>query len=169
MPRIISALLALVVCTSVAFALYDMSAISPSASPRIRSDAPTLQDKKEQETERQRLERKARKLLDVNGVKAVQEHSFNQMLEQFKKMNLPDEFAEKFKAKFDIDHVMDINVRIYADELDEETLDALITFLQSTSGRKFAEAFPEITRKALAAGMEYGAQIGKEVAEDMHK
>ena len=158
-PRLVAALLALSLGTSVAFALFDASS----------ARATTLQDRKEPETERQRLERKVRKLLDVNGVKAVQEQSVDQMLEQFKKMSLPEEFAQKFKAKFDLDHVLDINVRIYADHLDEATLDALIAFYESKSGRKYAEAFPEITRESLEAGMEYGARIGREVAEDMGK
>ena len=88
MPRILFALLASTLCTSVALAL-----------------------------------------LDVNGVKAVREQTIDQRMEQFKQMSLPDEFARRFKVKFDLDHM----------------------------------------RRALEAGMEYGDQIGKEVAEDMRK
>jgi hypothetical protein len=92
-----------------------------------------------------------------------------QMLGQFAKMHLPPEFGEKFMARFDIEHLTDLGVKIYADHLDEATVDAIILFYESPSGRKLAEATPDIMSEMTQAGMEYGQKIGAEVGEELGK
>jgi hypothetical protein len=136
---------------------------------RTDSQDPAPAAEKPQETDRQRLERKVRKLLVDNGTQATQKQGIDSMLEEIGKMGLPPEFGEKFKARFDLDHVLDLAVKIYADHLDEATVDALITFFATPGGKKLAEATPAIMTELMQASSEYGEKIGREVGEELSK
>jgi hypothetical protein len=122
-----------------------------------------------QETDRERLERKMHQLLKDNGTEAMQKRVMQGMLGQFEKQGLPPEFGEKFMARFDLDHVMDLAAKVYVDHLDEATIDAIMAFYATPGGRKLAEATPDITVELTQASMEYGQKIGLEVVEEMRK
>jgi hypothetical protein len=145
----------------------------PSTALALQTDIVPAQDpapeSKPEETDRQRLERKVRKLLEDNGTKAMQKRSMEGMLGQFEKAGLPPEFGTKFMARFDLDHVMELAIKVYADHLDEATVDALAGFYATPSGKKLADATPDITVEITQAGMEYGQKIGAEVYEEMSK
>lgn len=142
-----------------------MSPASPAAS--TQDPAPAAESPKE--TDRERLERKVRKLLSDNGTKATQKQGMDAMLEQIAKMGLPPEFGEKFKARFDLDHVLELAVKIYADHLDETTVDSLIAFFATPGGKKLAEATPDIMTELMRVSAEYGEKIGREVGEELSK
>ncbi len=137
--------------------------------PSATVSAANVQDEKAEETPRQRLERKIRRLFEINGVKTVQERSLDQIMEQFRTMGLSSEFIDKFKDRFDVEEVLDMNVRVHAEHLEEEVVDALLAFYGTKAGQSYAEAFPVITEESMRAGMEYGQRIGQEVAEEMGK
>jgi hypothetical protein len=121
------------------------------------------------ESDRQRLERKVHKLLKDNGTENVQKRSMESMRAQFEKMHLPPEFGDKFMARFDFDHVMDLAAKAYADHLDEATIDALAAFYQTPGGRKLAEATPDITADLNASTREYGEKLAREVGAELGK
>lgn len=164
MQRLLAATLVLAIPASAAIARFGPGRVASPATA-----AAPAQDPKAEETPRQRLERKVEKLLELNGVKAVQERSVEQMLEQLRKAGLSPAYLDAFQERFDLDEVMKINVRVYADNLEEETVDGLITFFGSEVGKTFATAFPKITEESLAAGMEYGQRVGQEAAESLGK
>ena len=126
--------------------------------PTNQDPAPAAQQP--EETDRERLERKVRTFLEANGTQAVQKRTMKTMLDQFEKMGLPSEFGEKFMDRFDLDHLMDLAVGVYADHLDEPTVDALTKFFATPSGRKLAEATPDITAEITEASMKYGQGSG---------
>jgi hypothetical protein len=140
------------------------------AAPRTTSSPAAtfvaVEDPKD-ETPRERLERKVHKLLDMNGISAVQKRTIDKMIEQFKKMNVPSEFMETFRERIDFDHVIALSVKAYADNLDEDTVDALITFFGTPAGQKYSAAFPDINDQAMQAGMEYGQSVAQEVLDEM--
>jgi uncharacterized protein len=161
MQRLLLSALAVLTCALFAGSWMARAAAAPQSPPEAAA--------KVEETDRQRLERKVKKLLKENGTEATQKKSMEQMIGQFAKMGLPAEFGEKFMARFDIQRLIDLGVKVYADHLDEATVDALIAFYETPSGRKLAEATPDITTEMMLAGMEYGQKIGAEVAEEMGK
>jgi hypothetical protein len=118
-------------------------------------------------TELERKQAKAKELLDLNGTRALQERMLDKMLAQFETLGLPAEFSQRFKEKFDLDEILRINVEIYADKLEEDTLDGLLVFYATPVGQAFAAALPEITEAGLEAGMAYGKRIGEEVGREI--
>jgi hypothetical protein len=121
------------------------------------------------ETDRERLERKIKKLLKDNGTQATQKRTMEQMIEQFDAMGMSPDFGKEFMAKFDLEELEEMSVKIHADHLEEETVDALLAFFATESGKKFAEALPEITVEMTKVGMEYGQRIALEIIEDGDK
>jgi hypothetical protein len=147
------------------FVSHESRAIEPArAEPSASQDA----DKKE-ETEAERKLRKAKKLLDVQGTLETQKRAVDKMIGQFTKMGLPEEFGTRFKDRFDLEELMGMTAKIYAEELEEATLDAVIAFYETEQGKTFAAAMPGISEKAVEIGMKYGERIGREVGEEMNK
>lgn len=163
MQRLLVSSLAVLSCSMFAGTWLARAVAAPQTPPKAAAES------KPDESDRQRLERKVKQLLKDNGTEATQKKSMDQMTAQFEKMGLPPEFGEKFMARFDIDHLMEMCVKVYADHVDEPTIDALIAFYATPAGKKVAEATPDITTEMMQAGMEYGQKIGAEVGEEMGK
>jgi hypothetical protein len=161
MSRLITVALALALTASVPV----VALARPPAVPRSAN----AQDSAKKETERERIERKARKILELNGTKEVQTRSLGKMMDAFKNMSLPDGFVDKFKSSFDFDRVFDMAVKVYADNLDEATLDALLAFYETPGGKSFAAAMPEIQDELIAGGMKYGQELAKDVMQQIGK
>jgi len=161
MQRLLLSVVAVLACAS--------SAAAWLAKSSVAQDPPAKAAAQDDETDRQRLERKVKKLLKDNGTEATQKRTMEQMLGQFEKMGLPPEFGEKFMKRFDLDHMTEIGVKVYADHLDEPTVDALLAFYATPAGQKLADATPDIMAELTQAGMEYGQKIGQEVVEEMGK
>jgi hypothetical protein len=161
MSRLNVILLALALSGSVPVVAF---ALGP-AGPR----SPIAQDSTRKETERERIERKARKVMELNGTKEIQARALDKMMDAFKNMALPDGFVDKFKSRFDIDHMIDMAVKVYADKLDEPTLDALVAFYGTPGGKAFAAALPEIQDELLAGGMKYGQELATDIMHETGK
>lgn len=132
----------------------------PVAAFALREDPP-----KTEESESARKERKARRLFEAMNQREVMEQTTKAGAEAFAKMGLPDSFAESFIDRFDYDRMIDMSVEIYADKLEEETIDALIAFYESEQGQAFAELLPEITVATFREGQKYGEELGMEIAQ----
>ncbi len=142
-------------------ALIAVCAIAlPVAAFALREDPA-----KTEESESERKERKARRLFEAMNHREVMEQSTEAGAEAFAKMGLPDSFTESFLDRFDYDRMIDATVEIYADKLEEETIDALLAFYESEQGKVFAELLPEITVAALREGQKYGEELATEIMQ----
>lgn len=123
-------------------------------------------DRGGEETAVVREERKVRRLLDAMNQRAILERSTLVSTESFQRMGLPDTFTREFVAAFDYDHVLAMTARVYVEELDEATVDALIAFHESDPGLAFAGAMPEITARLIRLGQDYGEELASRVLEE---
>ena len=128
--------------------------------------AEELQDKpaKKEEDPRQRKLRKVRELMASMNQREIATKGLDMALENFQVMGMPPEFTEKFKARFDVDELIESTVEIYAKHIEEAEIDAMTTFYKSESGKKIAEAMPTITLEAMKMGAEYGQRVAQEIA-----
>lgn len=161
MPRLLLVSLAFLTGSLLVGSWPSRALAAPQSPPQSKAKAA--------ETDGERLERKVRKLLKVNGTESMQKRTMEQMLGQFEKMGLPPEFGEKFMARFDFDHLIDLGVKVHVAHLDEPTVDAMIVFYESPSGLKLVEALPELSAEMARVGMEYGQKIGAEVGAELDK
>lgn len=117
-----------------------------------------------EETAEARKERKVRRLLEAMNQREAMEEATEASSEAFAKMGLPESFTEAFLDKFDYDRMIDATVEVYVAELEEETIDALVTFHESEQGKIHAAALPKITVATLRAGQKYGEELAREIA-----
>lgn len=130
----------------------------PVTAYALREDpAPT------EESESARKERKARKLLEVMNQREVMEQTTVVGTEAFAKMGLPESFGEAFIDRFDYDRMIDETIAIYAEKLEEETLDALVKFYESEQGQLFVAELPAISIASLRMGQKYGEELATEI------
>lgn len=155
--------------------LLALSALWIAPDPRSAAEPLathlSLEDEDEgaKESEAERKLRKAKALLEAQGTRAAQERAIDKMLANFAKMGLSADFAERFKDRYDLDELIEMSAKIWAERLDEETLDATLAFYATEGGKALAEAMPAIMEESLDVGMAYGERIGREVAEELGK
>lgn len=166
MSRLLTASLLLALSAATTFTVVANVRAAPHAASISTVSLGAAEDPKD-ETPRERLERKVHKLLEMNGIAAVQKRTIDKMIEQFKKMNVPSEFMEAFRDRIDFDHLIALSVKAYADNLDEDTVDALLTFFETPAGQKYSAAFPDINDQVMQAGMEYGQSVAQEVLDEL--
>ncbi len=118
-----------------------------------------------EESKSERKERKAQELMEAMHQREVMEKSTIAGSEAFAKMGLPESFTEAFLDRFDYDRMIDETVEIYAEKLEEETLDALIAFYASEQGQLFAAELPAISVAGLRMGQKYGEELATEIIQ----
>ncbi len=132
----------------------------PVAAFALREDpAPTEQ------SESARKERKVRHLFELMGQRELMKRSTEVSSEAFAKMGLPDSFTEAFLDRFDYGRMIDATVAIYVEELEEETIDALVAFHESEQGKLFVAKLPEITVATIRQGSKYGEELALEIVQ----
>lgn len=132
----------------------------PVAAFAMREDPPAVE-----ETAEARKERKIRRLMTAMDHRKVMEESTKVAVEAFAKMGLPESFSQQFLDDFDYDRMIDETVDVYAEHLEEETVDALIAFYESDQGKVFVAALPDISTQAIRAGQKYGEELALEIAQ----
>jgi hypothetical protein len=75
---------------------------------------------------------------------------------------LVDLFFEKFHAKRDPNHLMDLLMPIYAKYYTDEDLKGLIALYQTPLGKKMLTVLPKIMAESQAAGGQWGQQLGRD-------
>jgi hypothetical protein len=101
-------------------------------------------------------ERKVRKLLELNGSAELSKTEYEDICKRFAGVpNLPKGFEEAFRKETQASDLVDMLVPVYAKNLDDETLDALVAFYSTPAGKKFAAAQPAILKASETAGAEW--------------
>jgi hypothetical protein len=111
-----------------------------------------------------RKRKKVTDLLEAMHQKEIGEVALEQTLGTFAEMGMPETFSECFKENFDLDHTLEFTGEVYAEQLDEATVDALLVFYRSEGGKAYVEKMPEITLETMKRGTEYGKQVGTDCA-----
>jgi hypothetical protein len=132
----------------------------PVAAFALREDP-----QKSEESESDRKERKVRRLFEAMNQREVMEQSTKAGTEAFAKMGLPDSFTESFLDRFDYDRMIDAVVEIYAEKLEEETIDALIAFHESEQGKVYASLLPELSVATFRVGQKYGEELATDIVQ----
>ncbi|WP_036675535.1 DUF2059 domain-containing protein [Pedobacter heparinus] len=108
------------------------------------------------------------KMMQVSGSEVTFKTAIDQMISMIKQQqsNIPNEFWDEFVTEINKDAIgklVDLILPVYQKHLTEADLRQLIAFYETPIGKKFAEKTPLITRESMAAGQEWGRQIGEKV------
>ncbi len=116
---------------------------------------------------------KIKELLKLNGteeqVKLAIKDSIKMIENGPLQGSLPDGFMEAFKKFMKPNEIIAMIVPIYEEELDEETIDALIAFAQTDAGKKLAKATPALVAKTMKASIAYGERSAKEALKKLNE
>ncbi len=61
--------------------------------------------------------------------------------------------------------MLEFTADVYAEQLDEATIDALLAFYKSEGGKACAEKLPAITLETMKRGSDYGRKVGADCAQ----
>ncbi len=115
-----------------------------------------------------------RRLLDLLGTKKLMVSSMEGMMTSMRpilenslpageyRQQLVDFFIAKFKAKLDVEHLVDAAVVVYDKHFSHEEIKQLITFYQTPVGQKIASALPQITDEMRTEGESWGKRLGQD-------
>lgn len=109
----------------------------------------------------------ARELKSLTGADKLGQQMLDAMMPQFAQMGVPQEFADKFSEKADVQALVDKLVPLYAETYDAKTLKAAIKFYSSAEGKRLVAAQPGIQQKAMAIGQQWGIELGQQVAIEL--
>src|SRR5262249_28257373 len=109
-----------------------------------------------------------RKLLTLSGAGNLGKQVVDAMMDQFKQMpSLPPGFAEKFKEMARPEEIVELIVPIYVKSYDTATLQAVVDFYQSESGRAFVAKQPLVVAESQKAGQRWGADLAQKVLAEL--
>jgi uncharacterized protein len=109
----------------------------------------------------------ARHVLDVTGAAGMGEKIWPAMMQNLKQSlpSIPEEAWKSvdhdFRAFFSSDDFLNRIATIYAEAFNEDELNQLAAFYETTVGKKFVEKTPDITLKCF----QVGSQAGREMME----
>ena len=103
-----------------------------------------------------------REVLQLTGAAALGIQIMEQMRPALEKAvpNVPASFWDNFMAEVRPDEMIDVIVPVYAKHFTLEELERLIVFYRTPLGRKVIGEMPEVMKECMAAGQEWGRQIG---------
>jgi uncharacterized protein len=115
-----------------------------------------------------------RKLLELTGTKTSMEQTMESMEKSVKPMvanslppgdyreKLVDLFFEKFRAKMDLQKLLDLAVPIYDKYFSDEDIKGLIQFYKTPLGQRASKALPQLTEELTEAGQQMGGVIARQ-------
>lgn len=107
------------------------------------------------------------KLMELAGATEVLE-SMKVTLKESYKRNLPDvdpAFWDEYFGELSTEGLIRLIVPVYDKHFTDEDISALIAFYESPVGRKMMGKMPLIMQESMAAGEQWGMQIGQRVQE----
>ncbi len=122
-----------------------------------------------------------RRLLDVIGSKKVMLQVAEQMSEQIRQAMLKqlppgersaqiaDAFKKKFLARINPDKIFEIAGPIYERNISAADVKELIRFFESPVGQRYVQVLPKMTQETMAASIEWGQSMMKEVMGEMQQ
>ena len=85
--------------------------------------------------------------------------------------DIPEVFWERFlqRARERMPEFIERMIPAYSDAFSEEDLRALIAFYRTPAGTRFLAAQPELIRASMAAGEQWGVELGTQVVDELQK
>lgn len=112
-----------------------------------------------------RKRKKATELLVAMNQKEIAKVALDQALTNIAEMGMPETFRDCFRDDYDLERVLEFTADVYAEQLDEATIDALLAFYKSEGGKACAEKLPAITLETMKRGSDYGRKVGADCAQ----
>ena len=108
-------------------------------------------------------------LLVMSGSSELGKQMMWQMINSFKGImpNVPDNFWREFMNEADMDELMDKLVPIYDKYLSHDDIKELVKFYESSAGKRYVKALPQISKESMTIGQEWGEEIGKKVLKKL--
>lgn len=112
------------------------------------------------------------KMMEVSGTNASYQGMIKQMISSFRAQqpNASEEAMatmEKTLNEFSMSKLVDKLMPVYQKHLTEKDLKGIIAFYESPAGKNYAAKVPMIMQESMAAGQQWGAEIGAEVVRKM--
>ncbi len=109
-----------------------------------------------------------RKLMSLTGAGNLGKQALDAMMDQFGRMpNLPEGFADKFKAMAHPEDLVELIVPIYVKNYDMETLQAAVDFYDSDAGHRFSAKQGAVLSESQRAGQKWGMELSQKVLSQL--
>ena len=116
-------------------------------------------------------EQKIRRLLALMNAGDVGVQMIGTMIESFRKISpsIPEEVWSGIRKKVSGDDFVTMLIPVYARNLEEADVEALLAFYSSPAGQRFLAKQSTIIQESAAAGREWGAKLGMEIDQEIRK
>ena len=143
---------------------------SPSSNPAAPSAKPAISPQKEADI---------RKLLGLMDVAKLMSQTMDGMQAQIRptllnslppgeyREKLVDFFFERFRAKADPQHMVDMAVVTYDKYFTDDEIKGLIKFYETPLGKKTVSALPELSTELQKEGGEWGQKLDRESMQEV--
>ena len=101
------------------------------------------------------------KLMALTGAGDLGKQMMGQMLPAMKQMipDAPPEFWQSVEEEINIDEMVALVVPVYQKHLNEEDIQSMLTFFNSSAGKKLITAQPLIMQESMMIGQQWGQQL----------
>jgi hypothetical protein len=114
---------------------------------------------------------KIRTLLDATGSEKTIETMKTQFTDIVRKASpsVPTTLLDSLFSRMNKEGFYKIAIPIYDHNLNEKTIDALISFYQSKAGKIYVSKLPDILKESMQSGSVWGQQIMLEIINEIQK
>ncbi len=123
--------------------------------------------------QKESMEDKVNRMMEVTGGKSSFELVINQMIEQqrgYYSDILPNEFFDELKREINengYEEILQKLIPVYVENFTEKEIDDILEFYETPSGQAFISKTPIIMSESMSIGAEWGENIAKEIVERM--
>lgn len=120
-------------------------------------------------TKKATKEQDIRRLLTLTGSGQLGVQVIQQMFASFKRSmpEVPEKFWDEFMKEVDADEMIELVVPIYDKYLTHDEIKIIITFYETPVGKKMIALLPQIMQESMAAGQQWGKEIGERVIKKL--
>jgi hypothetical protein len=110
-----------------------------------------------------------RHLMEAMGVRANMESALQVLIAVYQQRlpSVPPAFWSQVRGEFKTDQLLNMVIPIYDRHYSMRETQALTTFFESPTGRKFVAAQPSMLRESMEAGAAWGQQVGARITKEL--
>lgn len=108
---------------------------------------------------------KIKHLLEISGTAKIGIQAMDQMISYFQNSysDVGQKFWDDFRKEISAEGMIELIIPIYDKYYTESDIDQLIVFYNSPVGKKMINTMPQVMQESMAAGQNWGKQIGKKI------
>jgi hypothetical protein len=109
------------------------------------------------------------KLLKISGSGKLAEQIMDAMIPQIQQLvpDIPDTFWIKFKEKLNVDDLLYSCIPAYNKYYTHDEIKQLITFYESSLGKRSVEVTPFLMQETMAVGQKWGEKLGQDIINEL--